>query len=119
MKFNFSFFGKQEVRKFNYKPRFYDPEEEARREKFGHHQPSKETSYSPGKHLKNTFRDGKYSETKDMSKNQRVLGAISLLLLMALIYLLIQYFPKLMEALDGDKAQSEVVQEMDEYQIID
>ena len=30
MGFNFSFFGTQEVRKFNYKPRFYDPEVEER-----------------------------------------------------------------------------------------
>ena len=37
MGFSFNFFGKTEIRKFNYRPRFYDPEEEARKEKFGDH----------------------------------------------------------------------------------
>ena len=36
MGFNFSFFGSQEHRVFNYKPRYYDPEKEALKEKFGH-----------------------------------------------------------------------------------
>lgn len=35
MGFSFNFFGKQEVRRFNYKPRFYDPETEERRKKYG------------------------------------------------------------------------------------
>ena len=30
MGFSFNFFGTQEVRKFSYKPRFYDPEAEER-----------------------------------------------------------------------------------------
>ena len=34
MGFNFSFFGKQEVRRFSYRPRFYDPETEERRKKY-------------------------------------------------------------------------------------
>ena len=33
--FNFGFFGNQEHRVFNYKPRYYDPEEEERRRMFG------------------------------------------------------------------------------------
>ena len=37
MGFSFNFFGTQEVRKFNYRPRFYDPEKEERRRKFGDH----------------------------------------------------------------------------------
>ena len=35
MGFNFGFFGNQEQRVFNYKPRYYDPEKEALKEKFG------------------------------------------------------------------------------------
>jgi len=35
MGFSFKFFGTQEVRKFSYKPRFYDPEAEERRKKYG------------------------------------------------------------------------------------
>ena len=33
--FNFGFFGDQEHRVFNYKPRYYDPEKEALKAKFG------------------------------------------------------------------------------------
>ena len=33
--FNFGFFGTSEHRVFNYKPRYYDPEEEKRRQLFG------------------------------------------------------------------------------------
>ena len=33
--FNFGFFGNQPHRVFNYKPRYYDPEEEKRRQMFG------------------------------------------------------------------------------------
>lgn len=36
MGFNFSFFGRQEHRVFNYRPRFYDPEKEERKQMFGH-----------------------------------------------------------------------------------
>ena len=35
MGFNFSFFGTPEHRVFNYRPRYYDPEKEALKEKFG------------------------------------------------------------------------------------
>ena len=88
MGFNFSFFGKQEVRRFNYRPRFYDPEAEARRQKYGDFtKESKDEPYVPGKHVKGSLRDGSYSQTRDMSQNQKVLGAISLLLLFAVIFL--------------------------------
>ena len=51
MGFNFSFFGKQEVRGFNYRPRFYDPETEERRKKYGDFT-KKDEPYVPGTHLK-------------------------------------------------------------------
>ena len=50
MGFSFNFFGKTEIRKFNYRPRFYDPDEEARKEKFGDHAAPKE--YVPGEILR-------------------------------------------------------------------
>ena len=46
MGFNFSFFGKQEVRRFNYRPRFYDPETEERRKKYGDFT-KKDEGYTP------------------------------------------------------------------------
>ena len=58
MGFNFSFFGKQEVRRFSYKPRFYDPEAEERRKKYGDFTKPKAEDYVPGSHVKGSLRDG-------------------------------------------------------------
>ena len=100
MGFSFNFFGKQEVRRFNYKPRFYDPEKEERRRKFGDH--SKEAAdkpYMPGKHLKGSFRDGNYSRTEEIGKNQKAIGVLTTILLFAVIFLIVKYYPILLEAL--------------------
>ena len=100
MGFSFNFFGKQEVRRFNYKPRFYDPEKEERRRKLGDH--SKEAAdkpYVPGKHLKGRFRDGNYSRTEEIGKNQKVIGVVTTLLLFIVIFLIVRYYPILLEAL--------------------
>ena len=94
MGFSFNFFGKQEVRKFNYRPRFYDPEKEERRRKFGDH--SKEAQgkpYVPGQHIKGSLRDGNYSRTEEIGKNQKVIGMITTFLLFAVIYLIVKYYP--------------------------
>lgn len=98
MQFNFSFFGKQEVRKFNYRPRFYDPEVEERRQKYGDFTKPKE-SYVPGVHVRGSFRDGNYQRTKDISRNQRAIGVVTLILLFAVIYLIYKYFPILLQSL--------------------
>ena len=122
MGFNFSFFGKQEVRKFSYKPRFYDPEAEERKQKFGDHSPEKEEKYVPGQHVKGSLRDGNYRQTKDLSKNQKVLGAISLLLLFAVIFLLWKYFPVLLDSMENERQKQERIMEPyeneDAFQIV-
>lgn len=108
MGFNFSFFGKQEVRKFNYRPRFYDPETEERRKKYGDFTKEKEnTEYVPGQHVKGSLRDGNYSRTEDMSKNQKLLGAISLILLFAVVFLLWKYFPILLDSMEQEQVRQE------------
>lgn len=109
MGFNFSFFGKQEVRKFSYKPRFYDPEAEERREKFGDFTKEKKETYVPGQYMKGSLRDGNYRQTKDLSKNQKLLGAVSLLLLFAIIFLLWKYFPVLLDSMEKERATQEQV----------
>ena len=123
MGFNFSFFGKQEVRRFNYRPRFYDPEAEARRQKYGDFtKESKDEPYVPGKHVKGSLRDGRYSQTRDMSQNQKVLGAISLLLLFAVIFLLVKYFPILLDSMQQEQVRQEQLKDTetveDAFQII-
>ena len=99
--FNFSFFGKQEVRKFNYRPRFYDPETEERRKKYGDFTKpqNKQEKYVPGSYVKGSLRDGAYSKTEDVSKNQRGRGMITMLLLAAVIMLIVKYYPILLSTL--------------------
>ena len=99
MGFSFNFFGTQEVRKFNYRPRFYDPEAEERRKKYGDFTKPKQEGYVPGQIVKGSLRDGKYSRTEDMSKNQKVLGMITMVLLFAVVYLIYKYFPILIDSL--------------------
>lgn len=100
MGFNFSFFGKQEVRKFSYRPRFYDPEAEERRQKYGDFTKTREkTPYVPGSHVKGSFRDGAYQRKEDMSRNQKAIGAVTIALLFAVVYLIYKYFPILIDSL--------------------
>ena len=81
MGFNFGFFGSQEHRVFDYKPRYYDPEKEALKEKFGHVDGRKEKEpYSPGAHLQGSFRSGHYQKTRKMNRTQSIIGAVGLVL---------------------------------------
>ena len=104
MGFSFNFFGKREIRKFNYRPRFYDPEEEARREMFGDHSNGKKEKkeYVPGSYVKGSLRDGNYKETEDVTKDQKYLGMLTLILMFAVVFALFKYFPKLLEALQSE-----------------
>lgn len=98
MGFNFSFFGRQEVRRFSYRPRFYDPETEERRQKYGDYTKPKE-EYKPGAHIKGSLRDGNYQKTRDMARNQKAIGVVTTLLLFAVVYLIYKYFPILIDSL--------------------
>ena len=99
MGFSFNFFGKQEVRRFNYRPRFYDPEAEERRKKYGDFTKPKDEKYVPGQHVKGYFRDGNYQKTRDVSSNQKIIGIITMILLFAIVYLIYKYFPILIDSL--------------------
>ena len=98
MGFSFNFFGTQEVRKFNYRPRFYDPETEERRKKYGDFT-KKDEKYVPGKHVKGSLRDGNYQRTKEIGRNQKAVGMVSMVLLFAVVYLIFKYFPLLVDSL--------------------
>ena len=100
MGFSFNFFGTQEVRKFSYKPRFYDPETEERRKKYGDFtKPKEEGKYVPGQHVKGSFRDCNYQRTKEISRNQKTIGMVTMVLLFAVVYLIFKYFPILIDSL--------------------
>ena len=99
MGFSFKFFGTQEVRKFNYRPRFYDPETEERRRKYGDFTKQKSEEYVPGQHIKGSLRDENYKRTREVSRNQKTIGMVTMLLLFAVVYLIYKYFPVLVESL--------------------
>ena len=80
MGFSFNFFGTQEVRKFNYRPRFYDPEAEERRKKYGDFTKPKNEKYVPGSIVKGSLRDGNYQRKQEVSRNQKAIGAVSMIL---------------------------------------
>ena len=99
MGFSFNFFGTQEVRKFNYSPRFYDPEAEERRKKYGDFTKPKNEKYVPGSIVKGSLRAGNYQRKQEVSRNQKAIGAVSMILLFTVVYLIYKYFPLLVDSL--------------------
>ena len=99
MGFSFNFFGTQEVRKFSYKPRFYDPETEERRKKYGDFTKPKDEKYVPGNIVKGSLRDGNYQRKQEVSRNQKSIGMVTMVLLFAVVYLIFKYFPLLIDSL--------------------
>ncbi len=86
----FNWFGESQHRVFNYKPRYYDPEKEALKKKFGHVDGSQEKDdYTPGSYLKGAFRNGNYSKEKGhATKAQNIIGIVGLILIaVVLIYI--------------------------------
>ena len=93
MALNFGFFGQQEHRVFNYRPRYYDPEAEERRRLFGdvdgtNEKAKKDGTYVPGSSIRGAWRDGNYKRTRTTaSRTQTIIGIITLLLIaLVLIY---------------------------------
>lgn len=93
MKINFGFFGTQEHRVFNYKPRYYDPEKEALKEKFGHVDGSweKET-YSPGSYIKGSLRSGNYQKTRESNKAQKIIGIVAMVMFFIVLILITKFY---------------------------
>ena len=93
MKFSFGFFGTQEHRVFNYRPRYYDPEKEALKEKFGRVDGSKDKEpYAPGTYIKGSFRNGNYQKTRQSGKTQAIIGFIGLALFFVVLLLVARYY---------------------------
>jgi len=93
MGFNFGFFGSQEHRVFNYKPRYYDPEKEELKEKFGNVDGSREKEpYTPGSYIKGSLRDGNYQRTRNASKTQKIIGLVGLLLFFVVLILITKFY---------------------------
>ena len=97
----FNFFGENEHRVFNYKPIYYDPEEEKRRQMFGAvdgtlEREKEKGTYVPGSYIKGSLRDGNYSRTRGhMGKTQTIIGIITLLLIVAVLYFIAKFYSML------------------------
>lgn len=114
MGFNFSLFGENEHRQFNYKPRFYDVEKEERRKFFGEHPEIEEVAdedvvdsqnkaardaqtHKPGRYISGSFRDGHYQRTrKDTTRTQRLIGIISLVLIFLVFIYIAKFYTYLL-----------------------
>ena len=94
----FTFPGQQEHRKFNYRPIYYDKDEEERRQVFGkvdgrldaEKEKEKENGeYKAGSYIRGSFRDGNYARRGDAAGSiQKIIGIVGLILLaVVLIYL--------------------------------
>ena len=93
MGFNFNFFGTPEHRVFRYRPRYYDEEKEALKEKFGHVDGSrKNDTYVPGSYIKGSLRNGNYQRTKQAGKSMAIVGVIGLVLFFIALVLFAKYF---------------------------
>ena len=96
--FNFGFFGNQPHRVFNYKPRYYDPEEEKRRQMFGdvdgtNEAARKDGTYVPGSSLRGAFRDGHYQKTRSsMSKVHSIITIVTLILIVVVLIYMAKFF---------------------------
>lgn len=90
---NFSFFGTPEHRVFNYKPRYYDPEKEALKEKFGKVDGRFEKEkYVPGSYIKGSFRNGNYQKTRGANKVQKIIGAIALVIFFIVLVYIAKFY---------------------------
>lgn len=94
----FNFFGENEHRVFNYKPIYYNPEEEERKRMFGavdgtFDKEKKSGTYVPGSYIKGSFRDGNYQRTRTpMKRAQSIIGIITLLLVFAVLYYVAKFY---------------------------
>ena len=98
MGFKFGFFGEQEHRVFNYKPRYYDPEKEKRREMFGEVDGSAEKAreegkYAPGSSIRGAFRDGNYKRTRGSgNRTQAIIGIVTLVLIVVVLIYITKFY---------------------------
>jgi len=97
----FNFFGESEHRVFNYKPIYYDPEEEERKRMFGAvdgtlDKEKEKGTYVPGSYIQGSMRDGAYRRTRShMGKTQTIIGIITMLLIVAVLFFILKFYQML------------------------
>lgn len=94
----FNFFGESEHKVFDYKPIYYNKEEDERKKMFGAVDGSmdrkkEDGSYAPGSYIQGSFRDGHYQRTRSHNtRTQTIIGIITLLLIVAVLYLIAKFY---------------------------
>ena len=94
----FNFFGDNEHKVFDYKPIYYNKEEEERKRMFGAvdgslEKEKKDGTYVPGSYIKGSMRDGAYQRTRaHMSKVHGVIGIVTMLLICAVLYFIAKFY---------------------------
>lgn len=93
----FGWFGEQEHRVFNYRPRYYDEQKEELRQKFGHVDGSfdKEAEggkYVPGSYIQGSFRDGNYAKKKGDSWVSAVISIVGLIIFAVILIMVTKFY---------------------------
>ena len=97
----FTFPGQQEHRRFNYRPIYYDKDEEERRQVFGKVDGSldkekkeeiEKGEYKAGAYIRGSLRDGNYAKRSAATKAQQIIGIIGLNLLFVVMIYLIKFY---------------------------
>lgn len=106
----FNFFGDSEHRVFNYKPVYYNPEEEERKRKFARVDGSlekkaeeqsqdgtdKSKGYVPGSYVKGAFTDGNYKSSRThTTRTQTIIGIVTMVLIFVVLYLIARFYSSL------------------------
>ena len=94
----FNWFGESEHRVFNYKPRYYDPQEEERRKMFGkvdgtYEKQKQEGTYAPPPYLKDTARDRHNTRSRSHeNKAQTIIGIVGLILVVIVLLYIAKFY---------------------------
>lgn len=99
----FNFFGDDEHRVFNYKPMYYDKDKEEQMRRFravdgslDRKDEKGEKEYVPGSYIQGAFRGGAYQHTRNRMKGvQTIIGIITLLLIMAVLFFIAKFYSML------------------------
>ena len=94
---SFGWFGDQEHRVFNYKPRYYDPEKEKRERLFGQVDGSTdkkegESGYVPGSYIQGSFRNGNYARHRGGGRAQAIIGIVGLILVVVILFYIAKFY---------------------------
>lgn len=100
----FGWFGEQEHRVFNYKPIYFDPEKEERRQMFGKVDGSmdgdaangaEKKPYTPGSLIQGSFRNGNYARRKGATRAQSIIGMVGLVLVVVVLIYIARFYSML------------------------